>query len=278
MNFFEKMLKGLDGQMIEPTMYGWFHILFIVLVIAGAVLLGWFGRKSNDRTNRIIILTLSLVCIVFEIYKQLNFSYNWMTDTWRYQWYAFPFQFCSTPMYVGLIAACIPKCKVQDALFCFLGTYGLFAGLSVMAYPSTVFVETIGINIQTMVHHGIMVVMGVYMLCCGRAKLKFSTILKATIVFVCLTALAIVMDIIYVKAGGTQTFNMFYISPYFDCSLPLLSLIAPKVPYVVFLLIYIVGFAIAGLVVLLASMGIAWTKKKINVSIQNRKTIKQTKE
>lgn len=276
MNFFEKILKALDGSMPRPVSFGWFHFLCLGIVIVAAVLLAWFGRKTTDKQNRIIMLVLSLTMIIFEIYKQLNYSYTWTTDTWSYQWYAFPFQFCSTPMFIGLIAACIPKGRVQEAMFCFLGTFGLFAGLSVMLYPNDVFINTIGINIQTMLHHGIMLIMGVYVLSSGRAKLKWTTILKASIVFVALTAMAIIMDIIYVKAGGNQTFNMFYISPYFECTLPVLSLIYLKVPYYVFLPIYILGFMLAGFVILLIAMGINWIiqKAKNNKSKKNESQLR----
>ena len=82
-------------------------------------------------------------------------------------------------MYIFLIAALIKKGKVQDSLFAFLGTYALFAGLAVMLYPNDVFTTTIGINIQTMVHHGLMLVGGVYILASGRAKLEHKTILKS---------------------------------------------------------------------------------------------------
>lgn len=261
MNFFEKILNALDGRMTCPTMYGWFHLLALAVIISLIVFLCIKFKNSNDKTVRIILLVLSSIMILFEIYKQLNYSYNGATDTWDYQWYAFPFQFCSTPMYVALIASLIPKGKVQDAMYCFLATYGLFGGLSVMLYPADVFIGTIGINIQTMIHHGFQIVMGVYLLVSGRVDFKiktsWKTLLKASIVFVSLTLIALLADVIVVKAGITETFNMFYISPYYACSLPLLSALYPVLPYFIFLIVYMLGFALCAYIMLLLAKAIS---------------------
>ena len=46
-----------------------------------------------------IILISGFIMLIFEIYKQVIFTYQ----VGHYQWYAFPFQFCSTPMYLYII-------------------------------------------------------------------------------------------------------------------------------------------------------------------------------
>ena len=197
-----------------------------------------------------MVLTYAILVILLEIYKQLNFSYNPTTDTWSYQWYAFPFQFCSTPMYVALVAGCLKGGKFQEWLYSYLATFSLFGGICVMLYPNDVFIGTIGINIQTMICHGGMVVMGLYFLASGLVKLKFTTIFKAMAIFAGLCSLALIMNIIYHATGGTATFNMFFISPYLPCTLPLLSVIYNLVPYPIFLIIYLLGFSLAGFIML----------------------------
>ena len=256
MNFFEKILAGLNGQMETPTSYGWFHLMFLFFTILGCVLLVMLAIKNRDneekakKTTRIVVLTYAILVILLEIYKQLNFSYNPSTDTWHYQWYAFPFQFCSTPMYVALLAGCLKGGKFQEWLYSYLATFALFGGICVMLYPNDVFIGTIGINIQTMICHGGMVVMGVYLLASGLVKLKFTTIFKAMAIFGGLCSLALIMNIIYHATGETATFNMFFISPYLPCTLPILSLVFSSVPYPIFLLVYILGFSFAGFLML----------------------------
>lgn len=232
-----------------------------LVIIITTLLCLYAVKHRNDqeklvRFTRIVVLTYSILGIILEIYKQLNFSFNSTSGEWSYQWYAFPFQFCSTPMYVGLIAGCCKEGGFQKFLYSYLATFALFAGLSVMFYPGDVFTRTIGINIQTMVCHGGMVVMGIYLWFSKQVKFEFKTILKALSVFCVLVAIALIMNIIYNSTGNTATFNMFFISPYLPCTLPILNMIYEMVPYPVFLIIYIIGFTLAAFIMLLVAMGI----------------------
>lgn len=264
MNWFEKFLALLNGQMARPEMYGWFHILSLAIMIGLIVLVCFTCRKLKYKTFKTLCITISLILILFEVYKQLNYSYNPTTDMWNYQWYAFPFQFCSTPMYVLLLVGLTRPGKFQDFLCSFLATFGLFAGIAVMLYPSTVFIETIGINIQTMVHHGLMVVVGVFMLVSGRAKLNHKTLLKAVVVFATLATIAYVGNILFYHFGNGETFNMFFISPYGVCDIPILITIQPLVPHIIFLLAYLLGFSLAAYIVLLFAMMIGKICKRKN--------------
>lgn len=47
MNFFEKILAGLNGQMETPTSYGWFHLMFLFFTILGCVLLAMLAIKNR---------------------------------------------------------------------------------------------------------------------------------------------------------------------------------------------------------------------------------------
>ena len=127
-----------------------------------------------------------------------------------------------------------------------------------MFYPGDVFVSTIGINFQTMFCHGTMLTMGIYLLYC-YVPLEHKTILKALTVFLCAIAVAMVMNEIAYQTGllETDTFNMFFISPHFDPSLPVFSLIQPLVPFGVSVVIYVAAFTLAAYLILLAAMGIA---------------------
>ncbi len=277
MNAFEKFLAMLDGQMTKPVMFGWFHLMWWAIMIVGAVILCVFAvinkkkGKDNSKFVRIVVLTYAIVNIILEIYKQLNYSFNSTTGEWNYQWQVFPFQFCSTPMYVALIAGCLKKCEFQKWLYTYLATFALFAGLCVMVYSGDVFTTTIGINIQTMVCHAGMVVMGIFLLASGVVDLKWSSILKAIPVFCVLVVVALIMNIIFHSTGNTALFNMFHISPYIRCTLVILGDIWDAlVPtfYIVFFLIYVLGFSLAAFIMLSIAIGIdrlsKFIERKIN--------------
>ncbi len=270
MTFWETVLRLLDAQMDTPTPYGWFHLLSFLLSILAAVYL--CVRHKNDPPERVrtVVLVVATIVTVLEIYKQINYSFSYENGiTFDYQWYIFPWQFCSTPMYVGLLAGLTKKGKLHDALCAFLATYAVFAGLGVMFYPTTVFIGTIGINIQTMICHGSMIFIGAYLFATGHVKLEHKSILKALPVFAVAVLVAVVMNEIAYQSGllATEDFNMFFISPYCDPHLPVYSLVQGVIPFPWCLMIYILGFTAAAYIVLLLAMGIGHlaAKKKVPV-------------
>lgn len=259
-SFIRAILEFLNASMREPQPYasfskGWFHYVSLVLfVILTLILVNRFRHMDKKELNKFLI-GFSIVLLVFELYKQIIFTYQAQGS---YQWYAFPFQFCSTPMYVALLAGFAKRDLIRDSCIAFLGTYGLFAGLAVMLYPETVFITTVGINIQTMVHHGGMGAVGIALLV-HKVQLNMQSILKAVTVFSALVGIAMVMNAIFNLWIHEGTFNMFFINPRFENGIPVLSLFQPLVPHAVFVLIYVFGFSLVASLML----GIALLGKKL---------------
>lgn len=261
MSFWAVVLEFLNLKMEAPTQFGWFHLLCILLTIVITVLLCKFYKPLPDdngrRARRVIVIT-AIIVTLFEIYKQINYTFkveDGVINTY-YQWYAFPFQFCSTPMYVGLLVALFKKGKIHESLCAYLATYAVFAGAAVTAYTGDVFTQTIGINIQTMVCHCSMIVVGAYLLYTGYVKVEHKTILKALPVFSAAVMLACILNEVAYLTGITADhyFNMFYVSPHCDPHLPVFSLVQPLVPYPLDLIIYIAGFTAAAYIILLIAI------------------------
>jgi hypothetical protein len=168
-------------------------------------------------------------------------------------------------MYVGLLAGIVRRGKVHDAACAYLATYAVFAGACVMFYPNDVFISTIGINIQTMICHGSMLTIGIYLLATGYVKLEHKTILKAIPVFCCAVLIAVVLNEIAYRTGllTTDTFNMFFISPYCDPHLPVYSIVQEHVAFPWCLIIYIAAFSLAAYLMLLIAMGVKALVKKL---------------
>ncbi len=241
--------------MPTPGMYGWFHILWLMITAALVLLAIRFGKRATDRQVHNTILITAILVSILEIYKQIVFTFS-VGDNGiaaDYAWYAFPFQFCSTPMYVGLLAGMIRKGKLSDCLCAYLATYAVFAGLAVMFYPGDVFIDTIGINIQTMVCHGSMIPIGALLYASGRVKVQWRTLLRASMVFIVALGIACVLNEIAYFSGllNTDTFNMFYVSRHCDPHLPVYSLIQSLLPFPLELLVYIFGFTAAASIMML---------------------------
>ncbi len=238
------ILEILDSKMIRPEGYGslevsWFH--YLSLLIVGILIIQCtisFKRHTDQKVKKTILIT-GIVMIVLEIYKQIIFTYQ----ANAYQWYAFPFQFCSTPMYLFIVYGLNKNEKIDHYLISFLATYSTFAGLAVMLYPADVFVDTIGINIQTMIHHGAMVVIGISLLL-AKMKLNYKYLFKGFVVFAILGGIAIIANTLFNLQNIDATFNMFFINERFENHLPILGSIQPLVPHFIFLVIYFVGFSL----------------------------------
>ena len=258
MNFFAKLIEFFNTSGEVPKAYGAFHLAFFIGSIVLGVILALINRKGNEKFTRILLLATGIIVILLEIYKQITFSYsvvdgNVVAD---YQWYIFPFQFCSTPMLVSVVAALVKNGKVHRALCAYLATFAVFAGLAVMVYPGDVFIATVGINYQTMICHGSMITIGIYLFGSGYVKAQHKTILRAAPVFAVFTAIAAVLNEVMFYSGilGGETFNAFYISRHFDPHLPVYKDIQAVLPFALELIVYIIGFTAAAYVILLIAM------------------------
>ena len=250
-------LRFLQFSLGTPKPYGPFHIVSFVLVVLITIFACIFGRNIKEKTLSKILIILWLVLIALEIYKQVVFSYAISGDTvtWSYAWFIFPYQFCATPLtFIPFIALNKASNKVsafiKEGCIVFCSTLNLFAGLSVMFYPGDVFMAYLGVDIHTMIHHGAQVVLGVFIYVYYHNKLKYLSFLKALPVFAFFLLNAMILNAIVPPLFSKgATFNMFYISWRFPCTLPILADIYTKVPYIIFLLIYIIAFAFVGFVI-----------------------------
>lgn len=259
MSFIQDILRFFDTQGPTPQLYGWYHIISLIITAVITVWLCKIGKNHTEDQVRKVVFWTGVVVAVLEVYKQINYSFGYDGGiTFDYEWYAFPWQFCSTPMYVGLLAGIIKKGKVHDALCAYLATFAIFAGLAVMIYPGDIYVGTVGINFQSTVCHCSMLVIGGYLYASGHVKLESKTVLKALPVFAVALGIAVVLNELAYLVGivPEHNFNMFFVSPHCDPSLPVYSLVQQAVPYPLSLIIYIVGFTAAAYIMLAIAMGV----------------------
>ena len=258
----KEFFEILKYEIEKPNNFGLFHLVSLAIVVAVTTLICIRFKNCSDKTFRRIALISWLIMLVLEIYKQVVFTFDY-TDkglVGDYQWYAFPFQLCSTPLYILPFVAFMKEGKVRDYFTSFISTFSLFGGLVVLLYPNDVFVTTLGINIQTMVHHGLQIMTGVFFAVYNRKKLNIKYFLKSILVFVGLLIIACLLnEIVYplaIDANNNITFNMFYVSSHFANHLPILSFIYASVPYIAFLLLYLVGFIVTSLVIFYSIVGV----------------------
>lgn len=247
MNFFEKIVNFLNAEMTRPTNYSWFHILFIFIVAIVTFLICKFFKNCSNKTFKRIVLISWIILLVFEIYKQIVYSFNFdgQNVSWVYHLHIVPLQLCSSILYMLPFVVFLKDGKIKDSFISFVASFSLFGGIAVMFYPNDVFIETIGVNIQTMVHHGLQVVMGVFFIVYYRKKLNLKFFLKGLPVFAVYVCMAMLANCVLPIITNSEI-NMMYISPYINNSLPIVKDIYAQVPYIIYFILMMIAYVVIG--------------------------------
>ena len=256
----DKIMSFLRYSVKSPKSFGLFHWFFIISCIVVTALLIIFALKVKAKTFRNIVFSLWCVMLFVETYKQLVHCYD--GQSWWYDWSTFPFQLCSTPFYLLPIIIFGKDGKIRDATIFYMGSFALFGGICVYAFPDVVFAtDILGLHLQTMIHHGVQIALGIYIPIYYAKKFNLKNFLGASIMFLALTLIALTLNLI-IAPRVDQTFNLFYIGPHHPCELPILSTIYQSTPFIVFLLLYVFGYtAVALLVTALLWGGIILARK-----------------
>ena len=247
MNWFIKLILLFTGTMQEPKAFGWFHILTLSIALLLVVTVYLLRNKFTNKHLNLLLAVYGFGSLLLEIIKQLTWSCNYdaMTNlaTWDYPWYIFPFQLCSTPMYVALLCLFLKNGKIKDALYSYLAFVTILGSLAVVFIPGDCFVPDIWVNIQTTwLHYGSLAI-SLILVIINKVKLNFTSYKQAILTALIFITIANTMNIVVYNSGilNGETFNMFYIGPYFISSLPVFNTIYQNVPYVIFLASYILA-------------------------------------
>lgn len=213
MNF----LALMDYSMEKPTTFGWFHLVCIFIIVILSVITAKIGRKKLEKNLDKTVFIFGVFFLLDEIIKQILFT---EANNWVYPIYIFPFQLCSIPTYVSLIAPWIKKDTLRKACYTFLAFADIGGGIATVIFAEySVFGVSIFGNIHTMVWHCSMIVQGVYLIAATQlTKKSLKDIFQGYGVFLFFLLVAEIMNvgyyyIFYPTLGGS--FNMFFVSPFF---------------------------------------------------------------
>ena len=273
MNVFERFLFILQTEMEEPEAFGWFHLMWLFFVLVTVIFLYKKKKKNSEKQLKLVLGIYGITALVLEVLKQLSWSFNYDSVinvvSWDYQWYAFPFQLCTTPIFISLICLFLKKGKIRNCLLSYMAFVTILGSISTMILPDSCLVSDILVNIHTMWLHLGSFVVSVYLIMNGIVKVNKKNFINAILVFLVFVSIALIMNIGVYNSGilNDETFNMFYISPYFESTLPVFDVIYEKVPYILFLIIYIVALSLgAGIIYFIAMLinkiSLVFKKKK----------------
>ena len=255
MNKFEELLYFLQGEMTEPKAFGWFHILWLILSAIAIFVLYKRKKYYSDKQLKIVLGVYGIIALILEVLKQLIWTFNYDTATnivtWDYNWYAFPFQLCTTPIFVSLICLFLKKGKVRNSLLSYMAFITILGSIATVILPNNCFVSDILVNIHTMWLHLGSFVVSVYLIMCGEVKTNFKSLKGASIVFLIFVGIALFMNLFVYNIGilNKEEFNMFYISPYFISELPGFNFLQSNLPYIPYLTLYVCALILGGAII-----------------------------
>ena len=255
MNLVEKVLYFLQCEMETPKPFGWFHMLWIFFVIISIFILYKIRSKHSEKQLKIVLFIYGIVALLLELVKQIIWTFNYDVSlnliTWDYQWYAFPFQLCTTPIFISIICIFLKNNKLRKSLLSYMAFITILGSFMTIIIPDSCFVQMIEINIHTMWLHCGSFVVSVYLLLSGEVEINKKNLINSFKVFLIFILIAECLNIVIYYSGflNGETFNMFYISPYFVSSLPVFDIIQQNVPFIIFLMIYILVIGIGSIVV-----------------------------
>ena len=259
----KETLAFLEAEMVTPKPYGAFHLIWLGLTIAVIVFLCFVRKRHNERMLKCILGVYGVASFILEVLKQLIWSVEYNEELgkfiWDYQWYAAPFQLCTMPIYVCLICLFLNKSKVRDALLAFVAYTTILGSIASAIIPDQLFVSDILINVHAMFLHLGSLVVSMYLLISGEVKINIKSLLMGLVVFVIVIIVANTLNIVIYKSGvlNGETFNMLYISPYFESTLPVFDSIYKSVPYIIFLALYIVALSLGSYIIFAIAKGIS---------------------
>ena len=256
--FLQSLYKFLFPTCTIPKTFGLYHIAALIVLVVATVFAVKYLKNVPEKTFRRFVLAIWIVLVIGEIYRQISFSLKLVGGefVWNYQWYIFPFQLCSSPLYAFPVIVFLKEGKLRDAFLSFLALWSFFGGLAVMIYPGDVFCASLGINIQTMVHHSSQVLVGVLIAVRNYKKMNARYFLGGLYVYLGFLTVAMALNIgvqNYLDANNIDgVINMFYISPYHACTLPVLSAIQAATSWAVLFPTYVLGFVVVALIIFFA--------------------------
>lgn len=252
----DEFLHFLQGEMPEPGVFSWFHLIAIIPIIALAVFIPFKFKNCNEKVYKNILLFSWISLLVLEVLKQLIRSFHYGSPSyWEYSYRDFPFALCSMIYYFIPIILFVDKKKhpkIVDTAIGYMSFITFMAGLIVVFYSKMATTTLIYINVQTFIHHGSQVILGIFIYVWNRKSVTIKTYYRSMIAFLVTVVIAIGFNLLFYP----NPCDMFFINPTRITRLPIGKTIQENAGYAVFLICYIHAVAILSFIAYISETSI----------------------
>ena len=128
-----RLLTLTAWSMTPPAVWSPFHLVFMLIGIPLAAFAAWKLRTRSEAFRLHLLFACGVFLAFSEVYKQLFLYY--IENNRHYDWWYFPFQLCSLPMYLCLLLPFVPH-KYQRIFCTFMYNYNLLGAVMVFVDPS----------------------------------------------------------------------------------------------------------------------------------------------
>ena len=247
------MWKTATHPYYSPLHFVAIGIMFVFLALG--VVLG-IKAKGNSRSRDKAMSILGFIFIALEIFK-ITFRIIVKEGA---DLTLISFQICSIPMYLLPFIYFMKEGKLKQAFVGYVSFQSFTSAFFYFVKPAAALnTAYIAITVQSILWHSLMVASGVYaMIAYGLlTKEGFRSFIYSYILWVVTVVIAVILNIVLIKANPGTALNLFYIAPNSTFKYPILSILfkEPK-PYLLFLLVYLVYYFIGGFTVYGVGCGI----------------------
>ena len=192
----------------------------------------YFPQRSD-----ILFFLCGVIMSVSEIWKQLTLTF--VLGGGSYNWWYFPFQLCSIPMYLLLLYPWLRGERPRRILLAFLMSYTLLGGIAVFADTSGLHYPLTALTVHSYLWHILLILVGILSgLTCfrgahGKALRAFA---GSTGLYLFCCVLAELFNLAFDRFG---TINMFYINPGYQMQQIVFSNLSVRIGNTPAILLYI---------------------------------------
>ncbi len=201
------LLSDKKGDVIFEC-FGVFHIIYMVLILGAIAAAVIVLRKKDEKTRqRAVSLTASVAFFMYIAdFFSMPFAYG------EIDLEKLPFHACTAMCVMCFLCrrnSLLGKFKAQFVLL------GLISNLVYVIYPAGVgwyAIHPLSYRVvQTLLFHGIMTAQGILALALGDVKLEWKTAHKHLALTVCMTAWALLGNVLY-NGAQDRNFNWFFVT------------------------------------------------------------------
>lgn len=166
--------------------------------------------KKHSIEYKNLLFYCGLLLFVSEVWKQ--YCLTFIVNNGTYNWWYFPFQLCSIPMYICLLLPWRVCSKVRGILLTFLMDFGLLSGIFTFFDTTGMYYSYPPLTVHSFAWHILLIIIGIYAGTTKRSDYSWRGFAKSACLFLACCLAATLFNLLFHPYGNI---NMFYISPYY---------------------------------------------------------------